>query len=514
MVAKSNAAPDAGEDIIELTDIIERGNPPASSEASAAASAPTGVQIDDLQQGDSAQPHEGEDDLDALLAEIGSYQAQTPAGASPRTDAPAVNPDETLDMPDMTEVENLLDGLSIPAQPKSSAQTTPPAEQLDDVLDQLMAGSGPASDPQSADSELDALLDAAPAAPLPQEPRSETDAPPAKGRDVLDELEALLDAASPTPENPDIPDAAKTPPEEASGDEDAPVDAAPPDAPGEPDELDALLDAAPAAAESGDVLDELDALLDAAPPAPESPDTPEASPEAASAAEDDLDALLDAISVTAPEDSGNDAPQADIPQETAAVPTPADAAVPPLPGQWDSLLGGETPDAEQTGPAPAESARFEAALDELRVSLSAVAAAQAEGAKSARADLDTLTGRVDALTEEAEKNAAAETERARLRADLEELRTRAAAPANAASQPGPGDDVPELQTLARNLQERLERLETRAAEHETFKTKLEDRLRKLEDASREDLERMAAAAAARILREELSALLQEGACSN
>ncbi|MCL1984876.1 MAG: hypothetical protein FWG59_00310, partial [Betaproteobacteria bacterium] len=332
MVAKTTPAPDIDEDIIELTDIIEQGTPPTPD----ASVASMDDQLTDLLNAGAGG--EAQDDLDALLAEIGTTpQAGTP-NAGEQTGPHPVNPDETLDMPDMQEVENLLDELSIPPQP--SALSDPAAAEqdvgsLDDILDQLGGAGQPATLAATPDpvDELDALLDGVTATSITSMP---SDATP------IEESNALPDkvpASSPT--SPPATRKAKTSvtvtisPVATSS---APsVGAAPPKTSGtaaanSADDMDALLESATATApappeisQSLSLADDLDASRESVPsagPVPPIDEKPPSPPERTAPEADD------AAPPTAPASST-------VAPETAVI-----AEMPPLPHQWEALLGG------------------------------------------------------------------------------------------------------------------------------------------------------------------------------
>ncbi|MDR2695178.1 MAG: hypothetical protein LBC79_02200 [Deltaproteobacteria bacterium] len=358
MVAKTDAVPDAAEDIIDLTDIIAQGTPPsAPGEPAVSADDP----LRDLKNSDAGTGagEGGEDDLDALLAEIGA--SPPAAGNAPgRENLRPVNPDETLDMPDMREVENLLDGLNLPAQP-------PPAS-----ADAAAAKPAP---PAPAD-DLDALLDSvapAPAAPAPPAPTAagKPDALPGSTAPAAPATSPAPTAAPPMPAAKPAPEAAPAPVAPATRPAPTAVPAPPPPA------------ASATPAETGDP----DALPDSAALPAAAEKTPSPASDAAAAP----------------------------PQRAAARATASDMETPPLPRQWENLLG-SVPERDPAAP--------------------------------------------------------------------------------------PGS-APGVAPVAPAFLERMERLEKRLAQ-------LETRLNGMERGAREDLDRAAASAAARILREELAAIFAEG----
>lgn len=555
MVMKPNAIPEPDEDIIELTDIIERGSPPAPGAVAPHADDP----LRDLlhEGGNKAE----DNDLDALLAELGASSQTTPKDIPGRIMQNAVNPDETLNMPNMREVEHLLDELDIPAQAPASAGAAAAehiaGEDLDALIDQLGGASSavPAA-PDPAD-ELDALLDSAAAAPAA--PAEIPDAPP---ESVTVFMPAAPQAAQTTKPSITV---------RASATLLAP--AAKPAVPKAPE--------APAAA----TMDDLDALLESTAAAKPAPPEISASPNLT----DDLDAFLESIP---PASSGDDADKTlpSPPEQAAADTAVARASTPPradqtpafvhpaqavaasgeeplLPRQWDSLLGHApelTPAAQSSEGAPGAvppeilerlaqmetrlaelgAAGWEARLTCLEDKNAAAAAADeadalafanfekrvqdlenranavpAVSVDNAMHELNAVMGKTEqrvnvlaerirvledtneelpATTEESALSALSATLEATaqrvsvLEATLREI--------TAAQSEADGQDSPALQalqTLVRGMEERFVGLETR--------------LDKLERGSKEELERAAAAAAARILREELSAILAEEA---
>jgi hypothetical protein len=371
MVEKTNAASDAGESIIELTDIIERGAPPSSLpdfSSTAAASGPASP-------GNAGES--GDDDLDALLAEIEA----SPADSSSAEEQPIVNPNETLDMPDMKEVESFLDELKIPSRIDAAPEARS-GENLDDVVDRL-AGGGPRAEKTSRTLPLS----------------------------EIDELDALLNS----PARP-----------------------------------------APQAAPEADL--------------PASPPEPSAEAETA------------------------------VPQAGAAA-KPFPASSPPLPAQWDSLLGAEEPEEEEPAPhdLPEQGdmpphlvrhlERIDAELERLRALSSPASPPASFDAETACAALrksgEETERRVRAL-EETLRNADAGERIAALASEVRQSQETLAAFAS---------EIRELRESVRSVETRLE--ETAA------------RLEKAGENSKDELERAAAAAAARIIREELAAVLKD-----
>lgn len=159
---KSSAADD---DIIELTDIIQEGKKPTAVKNSANQAIET--QMDNLfsegnKESGPIVPDDMDADIDALLAEMqDSTLIETkPASTAQATDsAPAsMNPDEELEMPNMAEVDALLEGLDIPPQPSAEIpleKVTTDSDELDDLLNGLMDGQdkGPKNAPKPDGNE-------------------------------------------------------------------------------------------------------------------------------------------------------------------------------------------------------------------------------------------------------------------------------------------------------------------------------------------------------------------------
>lgn len=271
------ASPD-DDDIIDLTDIIEQG--PTAMSAQASAEQEMETQMDTLftkgnKEAQQLLPNDMEADIDALLADMESgdtsgmaagadtppKQAAAPSPDDGKTSPAVLNPDETLDMPNMTEVDALLEGLDIPPQPREHTATPPPedlGDDLDNLLGDLLDGSS---------------TPAAKAAPAPKSPVD----------DIPDDLDALLAGAA---AELDAPGAAAQP-KAAESDAELDIDAL---LAGAAAELDA-----PTAHDERSFDDELQSLLDeAASPSP----TRKAGARAATAPpslEDDIDALFAAV---------------------------------------------------------------------------------------------------------------------------------------------------------------------------------------------------------------------------
>lgn len=393
MVAEKIAETD--EEIIDLTELIEKGEAPAAVVPPAEGTKEDiSVHMQSLNDG---QARQGDAEIDALLAqmEAGDEQPVPPPPAA-RAAAPEhkVDPHEELDMSGMVEVDKLLDTLDIPPQPHErgpdAAQDADPGD-LDNAVDDLlnaMSGSAPRKPASESAQEPDVHDLLAAASSQPEEPN------------FADDLDALLasaeapapaEASAPAPqarENPDLTadldsllaglDAEQAQPataESALGQPAASPAASEPAPEKEPDlemDLDALLASvdAPASPQptkrsgSGecDACIDLDKLLapagaEATPdPAPEAPASPTPSPDPAPEPSADqsnpptgLDAEQDAAATAEPEQARPSTPS------TAADHMPEDVApeaAPDLETNLDALLAVMSPDQDMS-PAPA-----------------------------------------------------------------------------------------------------------------------------------------------------------------
>ena len=209
MVAEKIAETD--EEIIDLTELIEKGEAPAAV-VPPAESVKEDISVH-MQSLNDGQARQGDAEIDALLAqmEAGDEQPVPPPPAA-RADAPEhkVDPHEELDMSGMVEVDKLLDTLDIPPQPHErgpdAAQDADPAD-LDNAVDDLlnaMSGSAPRKPASESAQEPDVHDLLAAASPQSEEPN------------FADDLDALLasaeapapaEASAPAPqarENPDL----------------------------------------------------------------------------------------------------------------------------------------------------------------------------------------------------------------------------------------------------------------------------------------------------------------------
>lgn len=316
----------AEDDIIDLTELIETGDaapggkdsPPAASEA-----------------------------FEELLARTEAGDSNR-AGASP----PVVDPHEELDMLNMGDIDNLLESLDIPPQPRESA---PKAQEA------------PSSAPSSGHDDLDSVLDdllGPDEAGAPSSGQSAPSAPPAsKGDSFTADLDAILGE--------------EEPPAPAQGGGSEPMREAPRKPLPEPDaDLDDILSsfeerpaaqpeskaaakpappkASPEAVNSDAELDDLLSAFDEKPQAPKTPaapaqaaKTPPPAPRAP-AETPDIDADLDDI-------------LADVPPPSPPVVEKAPAAQPEtdfdLPSDLDDLLD------EPAAPPPSQIMEREAPIN-------------------------------------------------------------------------------------------------------------------------------------------------------
>lgn len=337
MVAEKIAETD--EEIIDLTELIEKGEAPAAV-VPPAESVKEDISVH-MQSLNDGQARQGDAEIDALLAqmEAGDEQPVPPPPAA-RAAAPEhkVDPHEKLDMSGMVEVDKLLDTLDIPPQPHERG---PDAAQD--------------ADPGDLDNAVDDLLNAM-SGSAPRKPASES----AQEPDVHD----LLAAASPQPEEPNFADDLDA--LLASAEAPAPAEASAP---------------APQARENPDLTADLDSLLagldaeQAQPATAESalgqpaaaPAAPEPAPEKTPDLEMDLDALLASVDAPASarptdrSDSGECDSCIDLDKLLAPASAPEAPASPAsnLSVDQDNLPAG--PDAEQNAAATAEPAQAQPA---------------------------------------------------------------------------------------------------------------------------------------------------------
>lgn len=254
-MARKTAVSD--DDIIDLTELIENGSRPAKK---------------------AAPPVD--DDLEDLISRTESADDSRVSGQN----ASPVDAHEELDMVNMGDIDNLLESLDIPAQPREApaASSAPAPDELDNVLDDLLgpepASGGQQSPPQkdSFAADLDAILDDA-------EPDAATAPAPARDADPdadLDDLLSSIDEVPPRAQPPSAPAAAKKPaPQKAQ----PPRESKPASPPPAPDmDMDADLD---------DILAEVEEPI---PPKPRpAPQKTETRPAAVENPLDEIDAMLE-----------------------------------------------------------------------------------------------------------------------------------------------------------------------------------------------------------------------------
>ena len=382
MVAKNPAEND--DQIIDLTELIEKGEVPANDSSAQAQHVETEqetIQKHLSSLNDDSAPAEAA--IDDLLAQMDKKEdaQQTEdvaldfSAPSTQTDHP-IDPNEELHMPGMGDVDSLLNSLDIPPQPgERDAKAAP--EDADQAVDNLLndvAAPAPAAQPsapqggaaQTGAPDLDELLAAADptqqqASPsaiddLLREGLAETASaaqpatpPPAPQKSAptfsSDELDSLLAAANVEREAPQAE--AQTKPEPAAAQPVAqstsqpepasqPVAKAAPQAAAIPDGPDASMDLdidSLLAAAANDLEANIAAPQDVAQDAPAPEGTPQPEPAAQPVAQA-------AAAPVAP-----DVPQADMPADM-----PADTTV-----DIDSLLAAAAADAEATPDVPQES---------------------------------------------------------------------------------------------------------------------------------------------------------------
>lgn len=352
---------DAEDDIIELTDIVEHGTPPASAGAEDLA--------DDLFDA-------GGDEVDFEKELEDLFTNGNDAAASPG--ASAKDADEGLDFE--ADLDDLLGSLdaddSPPAVPSSakaaaSPSASSPADDDDDFaaeLDDLLGGldsTGPAAqttspaDEDDMDADLDALLGSLDDVPAKPAKTSQTSRPaPAMEEVPDDDVDDLLSELGLAPEPAPATEKAPTPAAKPrKADADADIDFS---------ELDALIEGlevpqgktAPAPAEDDGLpdLSDLDSLLqEAAGQGPSSgtvpADTDEADNADSQADMDDLDSLLDSLQEPV-QAAGEDVPA------PAAVQPPTDEAADDLDAFLNSLGDDDDQNLPQdAAPAPAPAAK-------------------------------------------------------------------------------------------------------------------------------------------------------------
>lgn len=384
------------EEIIDLTELIEKGSVPETDEvgASRAAGEDTDLHSHMRSLNDQVQHSEAEAEIDDLLAQMdsmdGDATAEMPfqatdadgetasetgdslAGASTSIpsdfppvrmpDGHIVDPHEELHMPGMGDVDSLLNSLDIPPQPRAQEAAAPSPKDTDDAVDKMLGNLGGAACPTPEDFAQNAEQNAQ-ADPMGLDELLAAGTMPEPV--ISDELEALLREATPAAARTE---ATKPQPDDqraAAPQAAAPAQAAPAQATPAPDlnaDLDALLHSImadqpnpgtaqtqaqttagqePAHTASQDVLDSQDAqnVMDA-PQAP-SPAAP------------------------APTASGSAAPASATPESAAPASDTASAPVSDLAADLDMLLAsingpestpaGNSGTGQNTAPDPAKS---------------------------------------------------------------------------------------------------------------------------------------------------------------
>ena len=213
MVAQNTAETD--EQIIDLTELIEKGEVPASDpseQTRAHAAAEAAAEKEELQEhlrdlNDGAVKADAE--IDDLLAQmdIKADAQEDPADVALDFSAPStqtdhhIDPNEQLNMPGMGDVDSLLDSLDIPPQPSDREAETASPETPDQAVDALL-------NDFNAPAASAAPAAAASATEVAAEPRVNLNAPDldellasvgaAPQSNPTSEIDDLLNAASPT----------------------------------------------------------------------------------------------------------------------------------------------------------------------------------------------------------------------------------------------------------------------------------------------------------------------------
>ncbi|WP_165177339.1 hypothetical protein [Desulfovibrio sp. ZJ369] len=379
-MAAQNIA-DNDEDIIDLTELIEKGEVPANEAAVSAGQAEEALsaQLQSLND----LPQQADKEIDALLAQMEVKDDGAPADEAATTRR--VDPNEELDMPGMGEVDKLLDTLDIPPQPhedgaaQAAAGRNADSGSIDSVVDDLLNSISPAPPAHSGSEQK----------PDVHELLSAASAPEATSDALPDDLDALLQADAPGAKPAAGPSAPRSPEPDLTADLDDLLAAA--EKPAPPSGA-----ASPAASKAPDITADLDSLLaamtagqDDAPPQPARPRTkardaeppaaqavaaPQPVPEAAQAAaaaditetepEPGLEIPQPAAPETAPPQSQNE-PAADLDSLLAAMTAGQDDAPPQPARSGDKAQDAEPPAAQAVAapqPAP-EAAQAAAAVD-------------------------------------------------------------------------------------------------------------------------------------------------------
>ena len=405
MVAQNTAETD--EQIIDLTELIEKGEVPASDpseQTRAHAAAEAAAEKEELQEhlrdlNDGAAKADAE--IDDLLAQmdIKADAQEDPADVALDFSAPStqtdhhIDPNEQLKMPGMGDVDSLLDSLDIPPQPSDREAETASPETPDQAVDALLndfnAPSAPAAPAAAASAtevaaephvnlnapDLDELLASVGAAPQ-SNPTSEIDdllsaaspaanlaaeASPAAPQKTFsnDDLDSLLEAAAGQTSGPSPIMTAEPAPQPVAAPQPATVTqpvAAPQPGPsaGMDVDIDSLL-----AAAANDMQQSFDAGQAAT--EPEAAPAPVSTTPTAAVTNDDLDSLLAAATADLEAEPSPTPAQSAAPAASAASAAPASATAPTSgPGDMgvdiDSLLAAAANDMQQIDAAEPEAA--------------------------------------------------------------------------------------------------------------------------------------------------------------
>ena len=405
MVAQNTAETD--EQIIDLTELIEKGEVPASDpseQTRAHAAAEAAAEKEELQEhlrdlNDGAAKADAE--IDDLLAQmdIKADAQEDPADVALDFSAPStqtdhhIDPNEQLKMPGMGDVDSLLDSLDIPPQPSDREAETASPETPDQAVDALLndfnAPSAPAAPAAAASAtevaaephvnlnapDLDELLASVGAAPQ-SNPTSEIDdllsaaspaanlaaeASPAAPQKTFsnDDLDSLLEAAAGQTSGPSPIMTAEPAPQPVAAPQPGTVTqpvAAPQPGPsaGMDVDIDSLL-----AAAANDMQQSFDAGQAAT--EPEAAPAPVSTTPTAAVTNDDLDSLLAAATADLEAEPSSTPAQSVAPAASAASAAPASATAPTSgPGDMgvdiDSLLAAAANDMQQIDAAEPEAA--------------------------------------------------------------------------------------------------------------------------------------------------------------
>ncbi|MDR2819920.1 MAG: hypothetical protein LBB60_05250 [Desulfovibrio sp.] len=457
------------DDIIDLTELVEAGKTPAE-------------EAEDAGPQEQPRPLPGnlEGDIDSLLAQMEAAGAGDSPQSAPAGARPVVDPNEKIDMSGMMEVDDLLSSLNIPPPPGVAPDASPaakedspptPAKNSAEVDDLLSA----AIDHQPESNILDGLLNNALGTfgKTDETPAPEVSAPEAVVPEALAQEISVPEV--PTPEIPALPDVSAP---EASGPEaaedagvplqDAGADEAPPP----------VVEASLTAPELPEGIP--DFPVDATLAEQEAPAAQEAAGEEELAA--DLEALLASVGRPSAPNSALEVPEAAAPQE-------AEVAQPPV--EDVEFVARKAPLAQENLEPEADPAEARFAVVKNRLS-----------------DLEERLSDLENRLPEAQP--AVEENR------LNDLEQRLSDMENRLENTGRAGDTEQLEEMER----RLTVLESRPIEVKCYQGSTDSRLIGLESRMdnlvlqfSERVEKAAASAAARILREELAALLRGGAGS-